>query len=360
MPTATTRLRLPAAAPSSATPATLPGVLTKPGSRAAGAAPDPLLPDILTPLQSWRLAGTSRSDEAPAPEAVEADGRLLALEATDGTTLFIRADELAARLGRLALAQPALIGPDGAVDLAAFRPRDASSRGLGQWLWRQVTALAVKPDDITELARARASEWLGGKVEDLAVAGASTLGAKAIVSVIEERLAGPPGLYPWSGGALNEADRLESGAPRLAGLAGRPALSVSGYTDLAGMEIGVTRNTASGALVARFAPRARRVDFESDMMLIEAAAAGRLELFSTQNAVLDAVNQRAGYKMFEGKFVQQEMDVAIAMPRRERALRAWVNAWVFEQLRNGRLNEIYRRHHRRDLPAELRPARGGR
>ena len=42
------------------------------------------------------------------------------------------------------------------------------------------------------------------------------------------------------------------------------------------------------------------------------------------------MNQRAGYKMFEGKFVQQEMDVAIAMPRRERALRAWVNAWVFE------------------------------
>lgn len=224
MPTATTRLRLPAAAPSSATPATLPGVLTKPGSRAVGAAPDPLLPDILTPLQSWRLAGTSRSDEAPSPAALDADSRLLALEATDGTTLFIRADELAARLGRLALAQPALIGPDGAVDLAAFRPRDASSRGLGQWLWRQVTALAVKPDDITELARARASEWLGGKVEDLAVAGASTLGAKAIVSVIEERLAGPPGLYPWSGGALNDTDRLESGAPRLAGLAGRPAL----------------------------------------------------------------------------------------------------------------------------------------
>ena len=143
-------------------------------------------------------------------------------------------------------------------------------------------------------------------------------------------------------------------------LAGRPALRVNGYADLAGLEVGVTRNTASGALVARFAPRARRVDFESDMMLIEAAAAGRLDLFSTQNAVLDAVNQRAGYKMFEGKFVQQEMDVAIAMPRRERALRAWVNAWVFEQLRNGRLNEIYRRHHRRDLPAELRPAGGGR
>lgn len=143
-------------------------------------------------------------------------------------------------------------------------------------------------------------------------------------------------------------------------LAGRPALRVSGYADLADVEVGVTRNTASGALVARFAPRARLVGFDSDMMLIEAAAAGRLALFSTQNAVLDAVNHRAGYKMFEEKFVQQEMDVAIAMPKRERALRAWVNAWVFEQLRNGRLNEIYRHHHGRDLPAELRPARGGR
>ena len=99
--TAATRLRLPAAAPSGATPATLPGALTMPGSRAADAPSDPLLPDILTPLHCWRLAGTSRSDEAPAPEAVEADGRLLALEATDGTTLFIRADELAARLGQI-------------------------------------------------------------------------------------------------------------------------------------------------------------------------------------------------------------------------------------------------------------------
>lgn len=143
-------------------------------------------------------------------------------------------------------------------------------------------------------------------------------------------------------------------------LAGRPALRISGYADLAGLEVGVTRNTASGALVARFAPRARLLGFDSDMLLIEAAAAGRLDLFSTQSAVLDAVNRQAGYKMFEEKFVQQEMDVAVAMPRREKALRTWINAWVFGQLRNGRLNEIYRLHHGRDLPAALRPAVGGR
>jgi polar amino acid transport system substrate-binding protein len=143
-------------------------------------------------------------------------------------------------------------------------------------------------------------------------------------------------------------------------LAGRPVLRVNGYADLAGLEVGVTRNTASGALVARFAPRARLVAFDSDMLLIEAAVAGRLDLFSTQGAVLDAVNRLAGYKMFEEKFVQHEFDLAVAMPRRERALRTWINAWVFEQLRSGRLNEIYRRHHGRDLPAELRPAASGR
>ena len=143
-------------------------------------------------------------------------------------------------------------------------------------------------------------------------------------------------------------------------LAGRPALRISGYADLVGMEVGVTRNTASGALVARFAPRARLVGFESDMLLIEAAAAGRLDLFSTQSAVLDAVNRQTGYKLFEEKFVLHEFDLAVAMPRREKALRTWINAWVLGQLRSGRLNEIYRRHHGRDLPAQLRPAAGGR
>lgn len=142
-------------------------------------------------------------------------------------------------------------------------------------------------------------------------------------------------------------------------LAGRPALRVSGYADLAGAEVGVTRNTASGALVARFAPRARLVGFDSDMQLIEAAAAGRLDLFSTQIAVLDEVNRQTGYKMFEEKFVQHEFDLAVAMPRREKALRSWINAWVFRQLRSGRLNQIYRHHHGRDLPTELRPAAGG-
>ena len=142
-------------------------------------------------------------------------------------------------------------------------------------------------------------------------------------------------------------------------LAGRPALRISGYADLAGLDVGVTRNTASGALVAASAPRARLVSFESDMALIKAAIAGKVDLFSTQTAVLDEVNRRAGSKLFEEKFVQQEFDVAIAMPRGEKALRAWVNGWVFAQLQNGRLNELFRRHHGHDLPADLRPAAGG-
>ena len=93
--------------------------------------------------------------------------------------------------------------------------------------------------------------------------------------------------------------------------------------------------------------------------LIEAAIAGKVDLFSTQTAVLDEVNRQAGSKLFEEKFVQQEFDVAIAMPRGEKALRAWVNGWVFAQLQNGRLNELFRRHHGHDLPADLRPAAGG-
>ena len=150
-----------------------------------------------------------------------------------------------------------LIGPDGAVDLAAFRPRDASSRGLGQWLWRQVTALAVKPDDITELARARASEWLGGKVEDLAVAGASTLGAKAIVE------SGLVRLTSDTQGTASKVEVLGGTAAAALGFPGAPAVGTGNVASVratliaevlalaAGLAGAVPSATPAGALSLR-------------------------------------------------------------------------------------------------------------
>jgi len=47
--------------------------------------------------------------------------------------------------------------------------------------------------------------------------------------------------------------------------------------------------------------------------------------------------------------------VAIGMRKQEKPLRNWINNWVVKNLTNGKLNEIFRRHHGRDLPETVLP-----
>ena len=220
-----------------------PSALARVGSRSDGNAEEPLVPNLRV-VQRFELAPASRSAAAPEQTELAADRQLLALEAADGSTVFIRADALAAQLER---AHPELIGADGTIDFAAFRDRDGTNRGVGEWVWRRVSALVLDPDEITGLAIDKASELLGGKVEDLAVAGASWAGAKALMWAVEKRLAGPPGLYRWNGGPLDPAERCAADTDlRLAALTGadaRPALlfihgtgshTLGGFGELAG------------------------------------------------------------------------------------------------------------------------------
>ena len=218
LPLATAATPLPKGSPP-------PAALTRVGSRGDGSAAEALVPNLRA-VQRWDLAPASRSAAAPQQGELAGDAQLLALEAVDGTTVFIRADDLSVQLAR---AHPELVGADGTIDFAAFRDTDGTSRGgVGEWVWRRITSLVLDPDAITELALDKATELLGSKVEDLAVAGASWAGAKALMWAIEKQLAGRPGLYRWGGGPLEPADLCASDAdPRLAASSGadaKPAL----------------------------------------------------------------------------------------------------------------------------------------
>ncbi|RYU58189.1 CHAT domain-containing protein [Methylolobus aquaticus] len=219
------KLRFPLSAPPVDDGANLPTVLTRPANRGEGGDLLQLLPNV-TAVRSWPLAPASRSADAPEQAEAAADSRLLALEASDGTTVFMRADALAERLARL---HPEAVGVDGAVDLARLRERSTATRGTGDWLWRQVTELAIEPDAILDAARDKAEEWLGEKIgtkpTDWAIAGASWAGAKALMWAVESRLAAEPGLYRWRNGeALSAADRMDRDKLRVLAGGGTPAL----------------------------------------------------------------------------------------------------------------------------------------
>lgn len=138
-------------------------------------------------------------------------------------------------------------------------------------------------------------------------------------------------------------------------VAAPPRISIRSYADLARQRIGATRLTSNAALIEQFAPEAQIVGFDDDAGLIQATVDGKVELISTQQAVVDEINRRNPKLQLEEKFVQREFDLGIGLPKHQKGLRDWLNRWVGENLRNGQLNALYRRHHGRDLPPSLRP-----
>lgn len=196
----------------------------KPAERAA-AVPDPFLDPVLGVEQSFRLASPARAD-TPKGDTRVSPGRLLALEATDGTTVFIRADKLREDLARV---RPAAVLEDGSLDLSVLRDPEAAARGVTDWIWSGLSVLSLGRDAAVDLALGRATgwlqDWLGESAPDLAPPGASWLGAKALMWAIESRLPGEPGIYQWRGGGpLAATDRCVPGDARLAGMVNASAL----------------------------------------------------------------------------------------------------------------------------------------
>lgn len=224
--------------------------LLRSATRSSAVEVDPLLTE-LTVEHAYALGATARDGTQGQPETVRASGtRVLALEAEDGTTLFIHADKLAADIARL---QPAAI-VDGNVDLALFRDPDAASRGLADVIWKAVSVLRLPADGLAEEAMELARKWaidqatdqlgdlsadrLAGKAWDTA----AFLGAKALMWQIESKLAGNSGLYCWQDKTIATSDRclpsdarLEkaaAGQPMLLLIHGTGSYTVGGFADL--------------------------------------------------------------------------------------------------------------------------------
>lgn len=197
----------------------LPGVLRN-ATRAADAALEPLLAG-LTVEATYALPGATRDATATTAQAIEAgDQRVLALEAEDGTTIFVHAERLRADIERLC--PEAIV--DGELDLSRFVDRNAAQRGFFEVVWKMVSVLRLPADGLAEEAMSLARDWaidqlshtLTEKLPDKAFGVASFLGAKALMWTIESRLAGRPGLYHWQKQTIGADDFCPPGDPRLA------------------------------------------------------------------------------------------------------------------------------------------------
>jgi polar amino acid transport system substrate-binding protein len=130
-------------------------------------------------------------------------------------------------------------------------------------------------------------------------------------------------------------------------------MKITGYPDLDGKKIGLTRATTNDQLTTKEAKGAEIMRYEDDATLITAVVTGQVDIFSSTPSNMGEINKRAPNKHIEMKFSQLDSGLGITMNKGEPQLKEWVNKWVATNMKNGTLNTIYKKFHGRDLPADI-------
>ena len=139
-------------------------------------------------------------------------------------------------------------------------------------------------------------------------------------------------------------------APLRTVLAGVKSISVKTIADLDGKTVGTTRGTTHDTYLSQNVKNAKIVRYEDDATTAQAFVSGQVDLFTTGELLLAPIAARNPGRQLELKFVLETFKLAVGVKQGETRLLQTVSDWVKTNLKNGRLNEIYKKYHGNDLP----------
>ncbi|MBO0903723.1 transporter substrate-binding domain-containing protein [Jiella sonneratiae] len=129
---------------------------------------------------------------------------------------------------------------------------------------------------------------------------------------------------------------------------------ISGFEDLAGKRVVVTRGTTADTALTAGAPDAEIVRFDDDATLVTAVTSGQADIAANTPSVIKQANEKRPDDPLKVKFVMKTFPYAVGLRQNEPELKAWLDDWVAKNLKNGKLNEIYKKYHGTDLPETMR------
>lgn len=138
-------------------------------------------------------------------------------------------------------------------------------------------------------------------------------------------------------------------------IAAPASYTLSSMLDLNEKTIGILAASSNLAHLTHNAPSAKIIQYPENGRMSEAFLAGEFEIMSAPASIVEQTNAMKPRQPLKIQFTQMEFYVAIGLPKSEKKLRDWVNAWVVSKLENRLLDEIYRKHHGRGLPASIIP-----
>ena len=127
--------------------------------------------------------------------------------------------------------------------------------------------------------------------------------------------------------------------------------------DLNGLDVAVARGTTAdielSKVIKASAGDANVVRYEDESTTNTAVATGQQQVFAAALSTAQAVAEQSPALDLEVKMELAAYPMAIGLRKNDEALKTWVDQWVGENLKNGKLNTIYQKYFNQPLPAEM-------
>ena len=134
-------------------------------------------------------------------------------------------------------------------------------------------------------------------------------------------------------------------------IAAPKSVSVKSLADLDGKTVGTVRGTTHDTQLTKEGPKGMKlVRYEDDATEAQAFLSGQVDIFSTAELLVAPIDKKNPARQVEVKFVLDTFKLAVGVKKDEARLLEEVNKWIAVNLKNGKLDAIYKEYHGNGLP----------
>jgi polar amino acid transport system substrate-binding protein len=128
-------------------------------------------------------------------------------------------------------------------------------------------------------------------------------------------------------------------------------IALKSMADLDGKTVGTVRGTTHDTQLTKEGPKGMKlVRYEDDATEAQAFLSGQVDIFSTAELLVAPIDKKNPARQVEVKFVLDTFKLAIGVKKDEKRLLEEVDKWIAANLKNGKLDAIYKKYHGNGLP----------
>ena len=136
-------------------------------------------------------------------------------------------------------------------------------------------------------------------------------------------------------------------------IAAPKSVKITSIADLKGKTIATTRGSTNDAEATKELPDSHIVRYDDDATLVTALVTGQNNIMCSSNGIENAVNKRRPQDPLETKLFLKLNPFGAGIRKGEPALKQALDSWITADLKNGKLNAIYKKYNGTDLPATM-------